>query len=285
MTRSRHRAAAKVGHELLGQKIAAGLQNHQAGRIEAAEALYREVLETDPRNAEALHGLGLVHYQRGDLQDAAERIRQSIGINSTHALYHYHLGVVLQAQGEGGSAAASFRRCLDLDPGSADAHAALGGVRYELGERDLAEEDFRRAIELDPNHFTAHSNLGVALTARCLLEAAIASFREATALCPDHALTRWNNAIALLLSGDFEKGWREYEWRLKRPGSTPTELPRPRWTGDDLQGRTILLHAEQGLGDAIQFCRYVPSVVARGGRVLLAVQPSLKRLMTGLEAV
>jgi len=271
----------------LNQKIALALENHQAGRIEAAEALYRQVLEADPRSGAALHGLGLVTYQRGNLADAEKLIRQSMEIDAAHqgGLHHYHLGVVLQGQGKLGAAQASFRRALDLGPESADAHAGLGGVRYELGERDLAEESFRRAIALDPNHFKAHSNLGVALTARCLLKEAIASFQKATDLCPDHALTRWNNAIALLLSGNFEAGWQEYEWRLKRPGATPTKLPKPRWTGDDLHGRTILLHAEQGLGDAIQFCRYVPRVVERGGRVLLAVQHSLKRLMSGLEGV
>lgn len=284
MTRKPDRAAARVGCGLLDQKIGLAFEKHQAGRIEVADTLYREVLEADPRNGAALHGLGLVTYHRGDLAQAEELIRQSIELDGTQGLHHYHLGVVLQGQGAREAALASFRRALELDPHSADAHVGVGGVRYELGERDLAEDSFRRAIGLDPNHVKAHSNLGVALTARCLLEEAIHHFETATDLSPDHALAHWNNAIALLLSGDFETGWREYEWRLQRPGSTPTEFSKPRWTGDALAGRTILIHAEQGLGDAIQFCRYASTLV-ESGRVLLAVQPSLKRLMASLQGV
>jgi Flp pilus assembly protein TadD len=267
------------------RKIALAFENHRAGKVEAAAALYQEVLETDPDNGDALHGLGVLAYHRGDLHEAEELFRKSIRSCGDNALCHYHLGALLQQQRDWEGAAASFRRSLALDPRSADAHAGLGGVLYQRGERQAAEEILRRALELDPNHAHAHSSLGVALTARCLLAEAMAALDKAVALRPEDGTCRWNRAVPLLLSGNFEDGWPEFEWRLRLPGATPTQFPQPRWNGDDLAGKTLLLHAEQGLGDTIQFCRYLPEVLATGGRVLLGVQPSLKRLMGSLTGV
>lgn len=263
-------------------RIALAIQNHRAGRVDAAEVLYREVLEAEPENGEALHGLGVLSYHRGDLPQAEELFRRSIQACGDNPVFHYHLGALQQQQGEWQEAALSFHRSLELDPTSAQAHAGLGGVRYQLGDREMAEASFRKAIELDPDHASAHSSLGVALTAQCKLEEALASLDHAVALRPEDPGCRWNRAVALLLAGDFEAGWPDYEWRLRLPGATPTRLPKPRWTGDGLRGRTILLHAEQGLGDTIQFCRYLPEVIDAGGRVLLGVQPSLQRLMTSM---
>ncbi len=269
----------------LDDKTKLAFENFQAGRVEAAEALFREAVDEDSENADALWGLGVISYQRGDLSNAEAFVRLSIKLRDGRPLCHHLLGVLLQDKDDPKRAAASFRRAVELDPSLVDAHVGLGGALYQLGERTDAEACFRRALELDPNDAKAHGSLGVALTARCLPEEALLSLDRAAELLPDDADAHWNRALALLLSGNLEEGWREYEWRHKRPDGTPTKFPKPRWAGEYLDGRTILLHAEQGLGDAILFCRYVPRVAERGGPVLFGVKPPLKRLMSQLEGV
>ena len=141
-------------------------------------------------------------------------------------------------------------------------------------------------LALRPDHAEAYYNRGIALQSMLRLPEALESYRRAVALRPDYALAHWNESLCRLLMGDFEGGWREYEWRREVREFAPQyhDFPRPLWLGEqEVAGRTILLHAEQGFGDTLQFCRYASLLAARGARVILEVQPPLKSLLTRLS--
>lgn len=175
-----------------------------------------------------------------------------------------------------------YRWVIADQPANADAHNLLGSVALELERLPLALSAIARAIRIS-GRAEYWSNLGLSYQASGLLNQAALAFSNAIALNPDHVNARWNMSLLLLLIGDYAAGWREYEWRWRRPATPRREFPQPRWDGRPLGGATILLHAEQGLGDTIQFLRFVPSVAARGGRVVLETQPELRSLVQGLE--
>jgi hypothetical protein len=139
----------------------------------------------------------------------------------------------------------------------------------------------REAVQLDPGFGTAHSNLGVALKEQGLIRESIVAHRCAVAVEPDHPKVHFNLAVTLLMAGEFEEGFEEYEWRWKGgvPSLKERNFPQPRWDGGDLHGKTLLLHAEQGFGDTLQFIRYAADAADRGGKVVLEAPAALVKLI------
>jgi Flp pilus assembly protein TadD len=213
------------------------------------------------------------------------RLRAEAGANSADPVLQCRYGIALQAHGRPDLALLAFRDALTLRPDYPEAICNIGHVWHELGGDEQAVEAYRLAIGLKPGMAQAHSGLGIALLTLGAAPAALAALRRATALDPDHAGTRFNLALALLTLGELEEGWREHEWRLRLPGRPPTPVAGPAWTGDDLAGRTILLHAEQGLGDTLQCLRYAPHLAAQGARVVVEVPAPLVRLAQGVAGV
>ncbi len=166
----------------------------------------------------------------------------------------------------------------------AAAYYNLGSARYDQGELDEAMAATRHAIRIKPDYAEAHNNLGVLLTELRQLPEALASYDRALAIRPDYADCHLNRGLLLLLRGSFAQGWEEYEWRWNTPHVAPRRFAMPRWQGEDLGGKTILLHGEQGLGDALQFMRFVPEVKALGANIVLEVDRSLVRLAKSLNA-
>ena len=144
---------------------------------------------------------------------------------------------------------------------------------------------YGQAVRLKPDYVEAHNNLGASLDTLRHLEDALASYDEAVRLNPNYADAHRNRAPLWLLRGDFERGWPEYEWRWHCQGLTMASFRQPLWDGGPLEGRTILVHAEQGLGDTLQFIRYAPLVQQRGGRVLVQCQPALLSLLGSCPGV
>ena len=187
----------------------------------------------------------------------------------------------------GARSEAGLRRALALKPDYAEAHNNLGGALSAQGNLDEAVACYRRALALKPDYAEAHNNLGGALSDLAKFDEALACYRRALRLKPDYAEAHWNQALLTLLTGDFERGWAEYEWRwkTKQLHFERRTFSQPRWDGQPLAGRTILLHAEQGLGDTIQFVRYVSLVKVRGGRVVVECQPPLLPLLADCPGI
>ena len=170
-------------------------------------------------------------------------------------------------------------------PNYAEALNNLGVVLDRQGQADAALACLRRAVGLRPDCAEFHSHLGKTLAQTGNFEEAIAAYHRAIALNAEFAEAHFNLALSLLQRGDFANGWREYEWRFKRPATPEPPLPQPRWNGEPLAGRTLLVRCEQGLGDALQFIRYVELLHQRGARVIVECQAPLAELMARCQGV
>ena len=233
--------------------FAAALHYHKAGRLDIAERMFRQVLASHPRHADSLHLLGVIAYQTGRRDLAIELIGKAIAINPREASSRSNLGNLLMEQGRLEEAVASYRKALGLRPGFSEAANNLGNAFKALGR----------------------------------LEEAIGSYRTALDQQPDDAEVHYNLAMALLARGDMAAGWAEHEWRWKtrQLSGSHRDFAQPQWRGEVAEGRTLLIHAEQGFGDTIQFCRYAPLAAAKGLRVVLEVPRPLVRLLAGLPGV
>jgi hypothetical protein len=225
-----------------------------AGRLDEAESACRLRLAADPSDAAALNDLANVLEEQGRADEAEGCYRRAIELRSDSVEAHYNLALLLQ-----------MRRALEA-----------------------ARDGYQTVLALRPDIVQAYNNLGAVLRDLGQLTAAEQAFGEALRLRPDYADAQFNQAMCRLAMGDFAQGWRQYEWRwrTKQADCAARGFRQPLWLGGgDLAGRTILLHAEQGLGDTLQFCRFAPRLKALGARVVLEVQPGLERLLSGLAGV
>lgn len=216
--------------------------------------------------------------------EAAESYAKAVALNPDFAEAWHNLGNARMASGDGDGALEAFAHALKLDQSATNLYD-MGTAFLALAQFEPAAKCFAQALELDEGFLDAWMNLAVALKSLGRLDEAEAVQRDAVAKAPDDAEAHFNLAVLLLQQGKYAEGWAEYEWRWGMPEFQPLirDFGKPRWTGEDLAGRTILITAEQGFGDAIEFCRLVPLVAARGGRVILECRPGLERLFAGLE--
>ncbi len=225
---------------------------HRQGRLAEAEQLYGQVLAMERNHVGALNLLGVLAGQLNDRHRAVELIGRAVELDPSRPGLHSNLALALNDVGRGREAVESCDRAIALDPHCVEAHSNKGNSLWGLGQREAALESYARAIEAQP----------------------------------DHAQTHWNEGFLRLQLGQFEIGWPKHEWRWQLPHvqAYKRNFVEPLWLGkEDLHGRTILLHAEQGLGDTLQFCRYVKTVSDFGATVILEVQPQLKSLLANLE--
>jgi tetratricopeptide (TPR) repeat protein len=222
------------------------------------------------------------------LREHAIRIyRLVVQLDPHHLAGWNNLGITLQDAGNLTGAVEAFRKALTASPDNAVVLNNLGFALLEQGDATQAEKVFRLGLAQDASIPDLHNNLGNALRERGQLHEAIAAYRHAIRLRQEFAEPHWNLAQLLLQTGDFTAGWMEYEWRWRRPDFTSPHrnFPQPMWNGENIAGRTILVHAEQGYGDALQFVRYVPMVAAAGAKVLLECHDALVRLFTGIPGI
>jgi tetratricopeptide (TPR) repeat protein len=249
------------------------------GQLDEAETEHRRAIALQPNLAIAHRNLGLVFEQQGKHADACASHRAALHANPDYVEAHLSLAVALQALGQLDEAEAHFRRALQLQPNSG--HAALGlGTVLQMQRRFAeAEAAYQQAIHLTPEVADAHYNLALCLQVQNKSAEAQARYQQAIALEPDNAYLHFCLGCAWLADGDFGRGWPQFEWRLKTRYAVPPH-PQPQWHGQELQGQSILVRGEGGFGDTLQFIRYVPLVQARGGDVVVEVQPGLMPLLS-----
>jgi len=266
------------------QAFELALQHHQAGRLQEAEQIYRQILALQPDHLGATHYLAVTAHQFGRNDAATELVRRVLALRPDYPDAHSLLGLILRAQGRLDEAVVAQRKAIALQPTYAEAHSNLGNALKDLARIDEAIAAYRQAIAISPDFADAHTNLGDALRGNGQLEEAIAEHRKAVALKPSFAEAHYNLADALLARGDFQEGWKELEWRWKCKDfpSPRRNFSQPQWDGSPLQDRTLLIHTEQGFGDSIQFIRYLPLLARHGGKIIIECQPELERIFQTL---
>jgi Flp pilus assembly protein TadD len=257
----------------------------QQGNLPRAEQACTAILGTAPTTAEAWFFLGLIRQRQETFDEAAEHYEHALSLAPRFPEARNNLGVVRQELDKIDAAEACFRQALALDPGYTEAHNNLGNALQDQGRLTEAEAAYRRALHLRPNYVDALHHLGNALGAQGRATEAIECYEHVLLLEPDHAKVRLCQAMAWLQMGDYARGWAEYEWRLSCKGQSIPAMDLPAWTGEPLDGRPILVIAEQGLGDTLQFIRYAALIERRGGLVTVACCKPLERILASCPGV
>ena len=294
---------------------------HQSGRLKEAATIYKQVLDTDPANGDALHLLGLVSHQSGQSTTAIALIKRALKISPDHPDFLRNLANILRESGKFEEAIQVCRRIIELHSGSAEVYNNLGISLYKLNlleeavtayhealainphyaevynnlghmlhkqrKLDGAFQLYQKAVSLKSDFVIAHRNLGDVLCQQGQIEQAIQSYSKVIEIQPDNAEAHNHLGMILLLKGDFRRGWKEYEWRLKC-NDFPVgkrSFAQPVWDGSSLNGKTIFLYAEQGFGDAIQFIRYVYELAQYKVNIIVECQSELLTLFGNIGII
>lgn len=262
-----------------------GLLYKSYGRFVEAEEWLRRYMELLPAGVVEYRRLGTELQQRGMFDLAIAIYRGVLRLMPEDADTLNNLGVALHNSGQLDEALTTFESALALQP-KAHLHCNLGNVHVDRGDYDQALHCYQQALRLDPRSTYAFGSLGALYMKMMRLEEARAALDQALAIDPNFIGGHWNRAQLLLLQGEFKQGWQEYESRLYAPEVVQRfgrrEFSKPLWDGSSAADKTVLVYAEQGFGDAVQFCRYLPRVQQRVGRVIFECRPELLRLMQGL---
>lgn len=305
--------AGVLPKEKIGEAFVGAMKKHRAGRLDEAEQVYRQVIDLEPRHADALHLLGVIATQTGRLPEAIEFIERAIEVDPANAVYHYNLssalraakrdddaiahlrravecntelaeahlnlGAILHAQGKHNEAIGCYERALAARPDYAEAHNNIGCALRDQGRFEHAIQCFKRAIELRPNYADAHLHLAGVERELGQTDDALASFDRGLTLSPKNVDAHINRAMLRMQQGQFAAGWDEWEWRWALDhGPSKRPFTQPRWAGEPLADKTLLVHMEQGVGDEIMFATCLPDVLVQAGHVVLECDPRLAPL-------
>lgn len=289
------------------------------GKTEEAFAMYRQAIGFDAGNLDAHLNLGTAYLGQKQWDEALACYEKVLEIEPRHALAYYNIGVCYQKQLKYDEAQRAYEKALEIEPGSktvtlnliavlrfkkdlavsekycramiagnpdfAEGYCGIGDVYFDRNEFKSAIEYYQKAIERKPDYAEAYSNLGCVYSKMGKMEEAARYYDKAIEYDPDHVNAHCNLAFLQLTLGDYENGLYHHEWRFRHSSGAAPLYPGPQWQGQPLKGERVLLYGEQGLGDSLQFLRYLPQVQKAGATVLLAVQKPLRRLVEQIEGI
>ena len=296
-----------------------GASKFQTRELEGAVGAYKKSISLNPNNADVYNNLGVALRDCGKFDEAVEAYRKSISLRPDYAEAYNNMGVALNKQGDLERAMDFYKKCISLQPVHAKGHFNMGNALRDQLKLDEAIEYYNKSILLKPNYYEAYNNMGVALKDQDKLEEAIEAFKKCISLkpkyaeafnslgicfqrqdkldeaieaynaCillkPDYASAYYNSSFIYSLKGDLRKGLELYEWRLKKK-DIKVRLPRNHliWDGiESIKGKKFFVYEEQGLGDVIQFCRYLLLLKKKGAEVTFRVKKKMHSLLKTLD--
>lgn len=261
---------------------ALGVLAYEAGKLDAADGYLSQAIAAFPGDPSFHNNLNLVRRAQGRPIEAAECCRRALALAPRVPQLHSNLGIALKDSGALAESVPCFERAIELQSDYADAHYNLANALTKLHRLAEAEAAYRRALELAPNQWDIHNNLGTLCELQGRYDEAMASYERALELNAEAPEVHRNQAMIRLRDGNFREAWQDYEWRWRwaMPQYAVPEFPEPKWNGEPLAGRTILVRAEQGIGDIIQFLRFLPALKQQGARVLFECAPKLHALLS-----
>lgn len=297
-----------------------GMMALEADEVKTAHKLVRKAIKLLPSWPDFHNTMGAAQEKLGKTEEAIKSFEEAIRLKEDYPEPYLRLGRLFYSQKKYLDSARIYKKLSEIRPDMVDGWNNLGVALLELNDPQQALAAFDRTLEINPFFPEGLSNKGNALQRLSRYTEALDFLNHALALRPEYAdawntkglvYTRQNNPLSMgcfqkavlyspshpdgnlnigftaLIEGDYETGWKQYEWRWKAPSfpSKPRNLSEPLWTGEPLEGKRIFIYAEQGHGDTLQFLRFIPAIAARGGEIILEVQPALKRLVTGMQGV
>jgi tetratricopeptide (TPR) repeat protein len=280
-----HRALASK-HDVPAAYRGSGIALIQLGRFEQAVWNLEQAVRFAPDDAFAHGDLGIALCKVNRTQEALRCFERAIDLHPNYADMHFHRGVLLLQLERPADALAAFERALMLKGDFFEALNNRGVALVQLSRPWKALRSFKRAAVCRPDHPESYTNAGNILKALRRYPEALEHFDRALTIRPDDVMTAWSKALTKLTLGEFPEGWHLYESRLRLPHLLPLQrrFKEPRWSGaESVEHKTVLVYAEQGLGDTVQFCRYIKLLEARGARVVFEVQPALRIFLGSLR--
>lgn len=282
---------------IIEQLLRQAMEHRRSGRASQAEAIYRAILQRDSNCAEAYDQLGTLLLERGAFAEAAESLRSGFELDSTRtsALRNLCLALVrieatITDPKRREMARQYIHRAADLPCATADDWFIRALALVALEEPEQANRSCRKALQIDPSFLPARLHLGITASFLGRNDKALEAYRRVVDAQPDSAFAHVSYGMGLLFAGQYLEGWQHYSWRWKAPppSEQPRAYPQPIWRGQEVNGKRVLLYAEQGFGDTIQFVRYAPLIAQRGARVIVQCPPALVKLLartSGIERV
>ena len=271
--------ALRLRPEMVEAHVNLGDVLRAQGKLDEAATEYRAAVRLRPECVEALHNLGAALVELERFQEAADCLQELVSRQPELAEGHYNLGRAWKGLGRSSEAQSQFQEALQVRPDFAIAHYAIANMLHEQGDLQAASEAYCRALVLDPNDPDTLTNYGKVLQKQGKHAEALDNYNRAIELKPDLAVAHFSRAMILLRDANFAVGWKDYEWRVKLPNFPLEVREESLWDGSNLRGQTLLVHAEQGLGDTLQFIRFVPLLKALAPDVIVRVQTPLVPLL------
>lgn len=294
-------------------------QSHKQGDAQKALNKYQFILDVQPNHADTLHCFGVLKHQAGESEEAIKLISKAIKNNNKNGWYYNNivdpylivgelkqaekaarkaiqlmkntsnpynqLGLVYKKSNRLPQAISAFRKAISINPEDHSAHNNLGDSLRLTGELDKALTHLEKAAALMPDFQNAYTNLGLLHYDQLKIRESIKAFRKALLIRPDHVNAHFNLSLSLLVRGNFQDGWPEYEWRKQKFNKFHDVFEGTAWDGTDISGKTVLLYAEQGLGDTLQFVRFVLRLREKNVETVTLCQPAIHSLLSSIENI